>query len=320
MKYAVIAALLATAQAAEPAGCKAGITTKIYSDKECSDDAHTTVTALESDVEKMNTCQVHKASADELEALEHSKAKLAEKEKLAATAVRKLGQEPDIESGEEKDQVPKIYKTEYPKIKAAYVANEATKTYIENYKKEANDEEDGDVDAYITAFDALAAEKAKENADAAKVKELTTALDAAAKKLDKAADVTKIQKSTAHQAAYDKEMEAVDTTHVANVESYLKKDVAVDNANAAVEEYKNVVTQAEEKIDAATYAGKMTCDAKGVKMQAWKEECGKGDVEDEVTAEWGKCTQAGKVWIKVTGAAALKAAAIALVALAGSQF
>lgn len=100
----------------------------------------------------------------------------------------------------------------------------------------------------------------------------------------------------------------------------MAKDVAVDNAKATVEEYKNVVTQAEEKIDAATYAGIMTCDAKGVTMKAWKEECNKGEVEDELTAEWDKCTKAGKVWIKVTGAAALKAAAVALVAFAGSQF
>lgn len=98
----------------------------------------------------------------------------------------------------------------------------------------------------------------------------------------------------------------------------MEKDVAVDNAKATVEEYKNVVTQAEEKIDAATYAGIMTCDAKGVTMKAWKEECNKGEVEDELTAEWDKCTKAGKVWIKVTGAAALKAAAVALVAFAGS--
>ena len=320
MKYAVIAALLATAQAADPAGCKAGITTKIYNDDKCSDDAHTTVTALESDVEKMNTCQVHKATDDELEALEHSKAKLAEKEKLAAKAVKNLGQEPDITSGGESDQVPKIYKAEYPKIKAAYVANKATVDYIAKYKEEANDEEDGDVDAYIEAFDALATENAKENKDPDTVKDLTTKLDAAAKKLDKTADVKKIQKSTADKEALKKEMEAVDGTHTDAVNSYLEKDVAVDNANAVVEEYKNVVTQAEEKIDAATYAGMMTCDANGVTMKAWKEECNKGEVEDEVTAKWGKCTKAGKVYIKVTGAAALKAAAIALVAFAGSQF
>ena len=85
-------------------------------------------------------------------------------------------------------------------------------------KEDGNDEEDGDIDAYIAAYDALAAETAKENADEAKVKELTTALDAAAKKLDKTADVKKIQKSTAHQAAYDKEMEAVDGSHTAAVE------------------------------------------------------------------------------------------------------
>jgi len=55
----------------------------------------------------------------------------------------------------------------------------------------------------------LAEEKAKEAPDAAKVKELQTALDDAAKKLDKAADQKKIQKSTAHQAAYDAEIAKV---------------------------------------------------------------------------------------------------------------
>lgn len=169
MKYAVIAALLATAQAADaPAGCKAGITTKIYNDKDCSDDAHTTVTALESDVEKMNTCQVHKATDDELEALEHSKAKLAEKEALVEAPTKELADEADITStdGEVTGKVPKVYKTEYPKIKAAYLANEGTKAYIAKYKADANDEEDADVDAYIAAYDALAVEKAKESPDA----------------------------------------------------------------------------------------------------------------------------------------------------------
>lgn len=193
MKYAVIAALLATAQAADPAGCKAGITTKIYNDKDCSDDAHTTITALESDVEKMNTCQVHKATADELEALKTSKAKLAEKEALLEEPTKVLAAEPDITLDDKTGKVPKVYEAEYPKIKAAYVANEATKAYIKDYKEEANAEEDGDVDAYIAAYDALAAEKAKETPVDAEVKRLTTALDEAAKKLDTAADVKKIQ-------------------------------------------------------------------------------------------------------------------------------
>lgn len=48
MKYAVIAALLATAQAAK---CEAGIKTKIYKDDKCAEEAQVTIVALESDVE-----------------------------------------------------------------------------------------------------------------------------------------------------------------------------------------------------------------------------------------------------------------------------
>ena len=51
---------------------------------------------------------------------------------------------------------------------------------------------------------------------------LQTNLDEAAKKLDEAADQKKIQKSTAHQAAYDMEMEAADASHTATIETYLQ--------------------------------------------------------------------------------------------------
>lgn len=64
----------------------------------------------------------------------------------------------------------------------------------------------------------------------------------------------------------------------------------------------------------------MTCDADGVTMKSWAAECDKGDVESEFTAKWDKCSKVGDAWVKVTGAAALKAAAIAMVAFAGSQF
>ena len=66
----------------------------------------------------------------------------------------------------------------------------------------------------------------------------------------------------------------------------------------------------------------MTCDAKaGVVMKAWTDAKCEGDAMYEVKAKWGECTKAeeGK-YVKFTGAAALKAAAVALVAFAGSQF
>ena len=65
----------------------------------------------------------------------------------------------------------------------------------------------------------------------------------------------------------------------------------------------------------------MTCDAKaGVVFKTWPDAKCEGDTEFALTAKWGECTKAGDSYIKVTGAAALKAAAIALVAFAGSQF
>ena len=65
----------------------------------------------------------------------------------------------------------------------------------------------------------------------------------------------------------------------------------------------------------------MTCDATGgVVFKQWDEAKCEGDAEFEVKAKWGECTKAGDSYIKVTGAAALKAAAVALVAFAGSQF
>jgi hypothetical protein len=43
MKYAIIAALLATStQAATPTGCKTGIKAKVYSDSKCKEEAHGT--------------------------------------------------------------------------------------------------------------------------------------------------------------------------------------------------------------------------------------------------------------------------------------
>jgi len=58
MKYAVIAALLATcnAAAAVPTGCKKGLTAKVFSDSKCKDKATSEHNFVEKDMEKTGTC------------------------------------------------------------------------------------------------------------------------------------------------------------------------------------------------------------------------------------------------------------------------
>jgi len=116
-------------------------------------------------------------------------------------------------------------------------------------------------------------------------------------------------------------MTKVDPADQDNLKAYLVLDNASDEASAAVKAQKNVVTSAEGKVDAHTFSYKMTCDAKtGVKVQVWDGvEC-KNDVQDEFAAKWGACTKFGDEYYKITGASALQAAAVAVIAFAGSQF
>jgi len=97
--------------------------------------------------------------------------------------------------------------------------------------------------------------------------------------------------------------------------------MANDEAAAAVKAQQNVVKSAEGKVDAHTYAYKMTCDAKaGVNIQIWDGDKCEGDVQDKYEAKWGVCTKFGDDYYKITGASALQAAAVAVIAFAGSQF
>ena len=61
MKYAVIAALLATSNATELTGCKKGIKTKVYKDAKCEKDSSGTFNAVESDIKKTGKCNAHEA-------------------------------------------------------------------------------------------------------------------------------------------------------------------------------------------------------------------------------------------------------------------
>ena len=71
MKYAVIAALLASNTQALP-GCKKGIGAKVYSDSKCTTTAHTEHIMFEEDIPNTGKCVTHKATEDDKKALAFS--------------------------------------------------------------------------------------------------------------------------------------------------------------------------------------------------------------------------------------------------------
>lgn len=104
---------------------------------------------------------------------------------------------------------------------------------------------------------------------------------------------------------------------------YLIAEGAYDKKKATEDSFANVVKSATDKIDKHTFATMTTCDATaGIVHKEYDTEKCEGTPEVEFKAQWGACVQApdGENFIKVTGAAALQAAAIAVVAFAGSQF
>jgi len=78
-----------------------------------------------------------------------------------------------------------------------------------------------------------------------------------------------------------------------------------------------------ETIDTETYATMTTCDATAGVVHAEYDNanCDETPVK-KFEFDWGACVKSpdGKNYMQVTGAAAMKAAAVALVAFAGSQF
>ena len=72
MKYAVIAALLATSTKAAPTGCKTGISAKVYSDSKCKEESTSTHKMLEEDLEKTGKCQSYTATKEDVAALKFS--------------------------------------------------------------------------------------------------------------------------------------------------------------------------------------------------------------------------------------------------------
>ena len=103
---------------------------------------------------------------------------------------------------------------------------------------------------------------------------------------------------------------------------FLIADAKYDEVKAEEDNVANVLKTAEDLVDAKTFAHITTCDASaGLVHKTYDGSKCEGTPEKSFTATWGACTKAPDgSYVKITGAAALKAAAVALVAFAGSQF
>jgi len=116
-----------------------------------------------------------------------------------------------------------------------------------------------------------------------------------------------------------------DTSMTKMVTDYVTADAKYDKLHKQDLDFKIVKDAAADKIDKHTFSTFTTCDAKtGVIHKTFDGEDCKG-TEIKFEAAWDTCTAAvGKgyenTWVKVTGAATLQAAAVAIVAFAGSQF
>jgi len=136
-------------------------------------------------------------------------------------------------------------------------------------------------------------------------------------KIDKK-DLTKVCSADTNPCTPNSEQEIADRT-----KNYLNAEEVYDEVKAKEDGFANVVKSAEGKIDAHNFSTKATCDASaGITWTVFDEPDCKGDKAVDFKAAWGACTPSpdGKTFVKITGAAALQAAAVALVAFAGSQF
>ena len=330
MKYFVIAALLATAQAAEPNGCKAGIKAKIYKDKDCEKDSHATVQAFQKDVEKTGKCISAEATKEEKAAVVTAQKDLDAAQVETKKKADALKAVPEIAVKDAKTMpVPKAMGEEkYAELKAAYVANEAAKA---SYKKVIDDlkkaEDDALVDAKKKAYQPYYALKSTENPDKAELAKLKKAYDDA--KLPEDVDAKVIEECVKADKTFSKLFDAVpdlnddgsNSDEQAALMAYDKADTEHEKALAAEAKEQKIFDAAAAKVDASTYSSIMTCDDKGVEFKAYTDiDCKAKKPDFDVKAPWGTCTKVGEDYMKITGASALKAAAIALVAFAGSQF
>lgn len=125
MKYAVIAALLATNTQALT-GCKKGIGAKVYSDSKCKEEAHVTHKMLEEDIANTGKCVSHTATDDDKKAATFAKTTYADKVAASEKALKAYQRCTDldvlkVDGSGDKITVEEKYAKDYAAIKKAYV-------------------------------------------------------------------------------------------------------------------------------------------------------------------------------------------------------
>merc|ERR1719240_1615030 len=281
MKYAVIAALLATNTQALT-GCKKGLGAKIYSDSKCKEDANAEHTLLDDDVAKTGKCVSHKATKEDKEALAFAKTTLADKEKADVDATKKYQRCTDLDvfktgettPGTDRENMISVedkYDKHYQAIKAAWIKSEASKAKLAAYI-DKNPSATTKVNQFHAAYKALwiledVKEGDREETDITAQKAVVKPLEEA---LPENADKALLKQAVKDEKAFDDQMKVVDGDDVVNFKKYLKLDKARDDAKVAVTDQKNVLATAEKKVDDHTFAILTTCDAKaGVHIKVW---------------------------------------------------
>ena len=366
MKYAVLAALLATVSAADKKanGCKAGITGKLYSDTTCKTEVKSTFTLMEHHVKFTGDCVTGKASTDQVDnaataASNFKKAQRETKKKLdVVNAVEKIQVDDATKKEDPKmteKPVAEAFKAKYPELKKKYVAwqeaNAVYQKYLETYEDSSEHAAvaayyDEYKDWYKATINTL--DESKDDQDTRIAEELADR-NTAKGNLPKAAKTEanlKIVEDAAVKSSlfkkqkiqeFDKSLElnkkcvangdsvcvAPDQAKMqATTQKYIIADAEYDTALAYEKKQEASSVQAADAVDKANFATKTTCDDKGIVHEEWDDPACTGKAGKKFDYEWGACLQSpdGKNYIAITGAAALQAAAVALVAFAGSQF
>jgi len=149
MKYAVIAALLATASA-KPTGCKKGLGVKVYSDEKCKNDAHEEHVMVEADEGKTGKCESFEAEEKDVTAVVSAKKTVEKAKKDAKIAKDKFNRNSDYDvtnAAGDTGMAPDVYKPVYADIKAAYVKKENSAKVVQDFK-DANDSTKAGINAY----------------------------------------------------------------------------------------------------------------------------------------------------------------------------
>jgi len=355
MKFAVFAALVASSSALT--GCKKGIQGKVYTDSACKEDSHSSFNLIEKHVSETGKCNTFEATDDDKKALVtaakdlKAATKVTDAKKVTLDHVDKIEIDDSTVTEDKKvklQTVAEAFHSDYPDLKKKYMAwIAAQKAYADHKLTFKKPDDLTAVEAYHTAQKAWLYQTMYPEADAddqkAALKDLADTKKAAEDALpkDPAADTAIIDADVSTELNFKKfKVDKIDSVTTLNedcvsagycsvqpieaiTKAYLNADGDYTIAKHNQDEFAKVVKSATETIDQHTYATITTCDAKdGIEHKEYDEASCEGTPVVTFKAQWGACVQApdAKSFIKVTGAAALQAAAVAVVAFAGSQF